>query len=264
MDPITEQFTYRGAPVSYKVTGRGKPLVILHGWGTNSRVMIPLAGSLANLRTCYIPDLPGFGDSPAPSEPWNIDRYADLVEEFIRSLDSPEVDLLAHSFGGRITLKLLSRPGISEKIGKVLITGGAGMKPKRSASFYFKKTLAKILKAPFYLLPAPLRAKPLEWLRATPLWKMLGSSDYRELSGVMRETFVLTVTEHLDSILDTIHHDILLLWGRDDASTPLYQAERMENGLTNGALVVIEKAGHYAFLDKPNRFTAIARAYFEN
>ncbi len=80
----------------------------------------------------------------------------------------------------------------------------------------------------------------------------------------MRETFVLTVTEHLDSILDTIHHDILLLWGRDDTATPVYQAERMEKGLTNSALVVIGKAGHYAFLDKPNRFTAIARAYFED
>ncbi|MEX0994298.1 MAG: alpha/beta hydrolase [Balneolaceae bacterium] len=264
MDLKTEQFIYQGNPVAYKIIGSGKPLVVLHGWAGDSRVMVPLARSLAHLRTCLLLDLPGFGGSSAPPEPWNIDRYADLVEAFIRNIDSSGVDLLVHSFGGRIALKLLSRPSIAEKIDKVLITGGAGMKPKRRFSFYCKKYLAKTLKLPFLLLPEAMREKALTWLRGTGLWKMLGSPDYRELSGVMRETFVLTVSEHLEPTLESIHHDILLLWGRNDEATPLYQGERLQKGLKNGALVVIEGAGHYAFLDKPKRFTAIAEAYFKN
>jgi len=37
----------------------------------------------------------------------------------------------------------------------------------------------------------------------------------------------------------------------------------MEKGLINSALVEIEDAGHYAFLDQPSKFTAIARAYLD-
>ncbi len=259
---MAEQFTYQNQQISYEKVGEGKPLVVLHGWGSSSRVMLPASKLLSHLRTCYVIDLPGFGESDEPDRAYSIDDYADLIEAFIRSLDQ-QVDLFVHSFGGRITLKLLSRVDISQKIDKVLITGGAGMKPKRSAKFYFRKYLAKTLKAPFLILPGSLRERSLSWLRSTELWKSLGSSDYQQLSGVMRETFVKSVTEHLESTLPQIDHEVLLLWGRNDDATPVYQAERMEKGIKNAALVVIEDAGHYAFLDKPKQFAAIAEAYFK-
>lgn len=257
------KYHYQNIPVAYQKTGSGKPLIILHGWGSSGKVMMPLAGQLAALRTCYIIDLPGFGNSPAPDHPWNVDDYADLIQQFILDENLGETDLLVHSFGGRIALKLCARDDAKSMIDKVLITGGAGMKPKRSPSYYFKKYFAKTLKAPFAVLPPKLREKSLKKLRQTALWKSLGSSDYSKLGGVMRQTFVRTVTEYLESCLPKIPHDVLLLWGRDDEATPMYQAKRMEKGIKNAALVVIDHAGHYAFLDRPAHFVSIARAFFE-
>lgn len=259
----TFTYTYKGLPVAFEKEGTGKPLVILHGWGSSGRVMMPIANQLADIRSCYVLDLPGFGNTPEPPEPWDIDAYADMVEAFIREKFDEPVDLLVHSFGGRITLKICNRPFGETHVDKVLITGGAGMKPKRSLKFYLKRYLAKALKAPFQLLPAKARDKALEKLRGTALWKSLGSSDYSRLSGEMRETFVKSVTEHLESCLPGIPHDVLLLWGANDQATPLYQAERMEKGIEKAALVVIENAGHYAFLDRPKHFASIARAFFE-
>ncbi|MEX2603285.1 MAG: alpha/beta hydrolase [Gracilimonas sp.] len=256
-------FTYKDLNIACEKTGNGKPLVILHGWGSSKRVMMPAAQNLSHLRTCYVLDLPGFGDSPEPPRPWNIDDYADAIQAFIESLPKNNVDVLVHSFGGRIMLKLSAREFGKSHIDKVLITGGAGMKPKRSMKFYFKTYMAKILKAPFMILPGSLREKAMVWLRNTALWKSLGSGDYSKLSGVMRETFVKSVTEHLESSLPEIPHEVLLLWGRNDDATPVYQAERMEKGIKNAALVIIEDAGHYAFLDKPKQFARIAEAFFE-
>jgi pimeloyl-ACP methyl ester carboxylesterase len=255
-------FQFRTGKVAYKITGEGKPLVILHGWGSSCQVLEPAAQQLSHIRKSYLMDLPGFGMSPEPPEAWSVDDYADLVEAFINSIEGDKVDMLVHSFGGRITLKLLARQGIKNRIDKVLITGGAGMKPKRKLSFFLKKYFAKSLKLPFLILPGSLRTRALNWLRQTSLWKRLGSSDYSKLSGVMRGTFVKSVTEHLDSMLPQIDHEVLLLWGEKDDATPLYQARRMESGLKNSALVVIDGAGHYAFLDKPKQFAAIAEAYF--
>lgn len=239
------------------------PLLILHGWGSDKQVMMPLAKQLTDIRDCYVLDLPGFGNSSIPKEPWKVDDYADMVQQFIMDLEIEPTDLLVHSFGGRIALKLCARADADQLIGKVLITGGAGMKPRRDFSYYLKKYTAKSLKAPFYILPSNLRDKALQKLRQTSLWKALGSSDYSKLSGVMRETFVKTVTEYLEPCLPKIPHEVLLLWGENDDAAPLYQAERMEKGMENAALVVIDHAGHYAFLDRPSHFTSVAKAFFK-
>jgi len=256
-------FTYQEQRIAYEKAGRGKPLVILHGWGSSKRAMMPVAQNLAPLRTSFVLDLPGFGDSPEPTRAWSIDDYADAVQAFIESLEEDKVDLLVHSFGGRIMLKLCAREFGKSHIDKVLITGGAGMKPKRSLKFYIRKYTAKILKAPFMVLPGSLRDKALGWLRTTAVWKSLGSSDYSKLSGTMRETFVKSVTEYLESSLPNIPHEVLLLWGRNDDATPVYQGQRIEKGIENSALVIIEDAGHYAFLDKPKQFARIAEAFFK-
>lgn len=255
-------FTYRDRPVAYREIGSGRPLVILHGWGVSGDMMVPLAEGLSTLRSCYVIDLPGFGESPPPAVAWSVDDYADCIETFIHELDSERVDFLVHSFGSRIILKLCARSSAKEIIDKVLITGGAGMRPRRNFLFYVRKYTAKLLKAPFLLLPGRARRRTLDWLRNTPVWKSLGSSDYRELDGVMRETFVRTVTEHLENQMPDIGQEILLLWGRNDDSTPLYQAERLEKGIENAVLVVIDHAGHYAFIDRPRRFLSIAKAFF--
>jgi len=255
-------FNYNGLPVHYKKMGSGKPLVFLHGWGVNSGAMLPLARRLSKTHTCYLIDLPGFGKTPLPGRPWYISDYADMVETFIERQISILTNLLVHSFGGRVALKLCARPHALKKIDKVLITGRAGMKPKRSAAYYFKKYFAKLLKAPFQLLPPSQKEKSLDKLRSTKLWKSLGSSGYSKLEGVKREIFVRTVTEYLEPCLPKIQNEVLLLWGENDSATPLYQAKRMEDGIKKAALVVIENAGHYAFLDQPARFTAIARAFF--
>jgi len=259
----THYFNYKDQRIAYEVVGQGKALLVLHGWGSSKRVMMPVAKSLEDIRASYVLDFPGFGESNEPHEPWSVDDYADAVEAFISMLPDDHIDVLVHSFGGRVILKLLNRPKGRQIIQKVLITGGAGMKPNRPFKYYVRKYTAKTLKAPFMILPNPLKEKALNWLRGTNLWKSLGSSDYSQLSGVMRQTFVKTVTEHLENCLPEIEHETLLLWGRNDDATPIYQAERIEQGIDNAALVVIEDAGHYAFLDKPKQFAAIAKAFFE-
>lgn len=261
---FSNTFNHDGATVAWYQTGEGKPLIILHGWGSSGDVMKPVAERLSNIRNCVILDLPGFGNSPEPPSPWAIGDYAELVVAFIKKqFPDTSVDFLVHSFGARILLKILSGHTQDLTIEKMIITGGAGLKPKRSIKFYCKKFVAATLKAPLKLLPPSMREPAMNRLRASSLWKSLGSSDYRKLTGVMRETFVKSVTEFFDDSLKNIPDEILLLWGADDNATPMDQARRLEKGLKNSALVQIEDAGHYAFLDQPAKFTAISKAYLE-
>lgn len=259
-----EFFTVKESRLAWYKTGTGKPLLILHGWGSESKVMLPIAKNLADIRTCYLLDLPGFGESDEPPAAWSVDDYADTVDAFIQThLKNEKVDLFVHSFGARIAIKLLNREQAISTFDKIIFTGAAGLKPKRKLSFYVRKYSAKALKIPFSILPNPLRDKGLNRLRKSALWKKLGSSDYQQLSGFMRETFVKTVSEYLDPLIPSIEHEVLLLWGENDQATPLDQAKRLDKALKQSALITIGEAGHYAFLEKPSEFISIMRAYLE-
>ena len=247
--------------IHYHEFGTGSPLLILHGWGSSSQVMLPLAQALSDNHTCFVVDFPGFGSSPVPNSAWSVGDYADSIKEFVEKIIGSKSDVLVHSFGGRVILKILATEWSKSFINKVLITGGAGMKPKRSLRFYYRKYLAKTLKLPFQLLPEPLKSNGLNKMRETDLWKSLGSSDYKQLQGVLREVFVKTVSEYLESCLPKIQHEVFLLWGKNDEATPWYQAERIQKGIKKSSLVGIEDAGHYAFIDKPSAFISIAKAY---
>lgn len=259
-----EFFEAKESQIAWYQTGSGKPLLILHGWGSESKVMLPVANKLADIRTCYLVDLPGFGLSADPPVAWSVDDYADAVEAFIvMHLKNEKIDLFVHSFGARIAIKLLNRKPIASTFDKIIFTGAAGLKPKRKVSYYVRKYAAKALKMPFSLLPNPIREKGLTRLRKSAIWKKLGSSDYQQLTGSMRETFVKTVTEFLDPYIPAIEHEVLLLWGENDQSTPLDQAKRMDKALKQSALITITEAGHYSFLEKPSEFISIMRAYLE-
>lgn len=250
-----------GQTIWYDSVGQGPPLLLLHGWGSQASVMHRLAADLSDRYRCYIPDLPGFGDSPAPAHPWSVDDYTNLMVAFVKQVIDRPVDVIAHSFGGRILLKWAARPDDRQWIGKMVITGGAGLKPRRSTRFYLRKTVALLLKAPFWLLPSCSRDRALAWLRTTRVWKSLGSSDYQAASGVMRQVFVKTISEYLEPCLPRITSEVLLVWGRDDTAVPIEQARRMEAGLQKGTLVIMDHAGHYAFLDQPVTFARIMRSY---
>src|SRR5579863_6467855 len=94
--------------VNYKVVGGGKPMLILHGWGSSSNKWEKVAELLAqkNIQT-IIPDLPGFGLTPEPKTAWTMNNYVDWISELTNAV--PELNntfyLLGHSFGGALSAK---------------------------------------------------------------------------------------------------------------------------------------------------------------
>lgn len=231
----------------------GPPVLLLHGWGSSAELMQPLARGLQDTYRVVNVDLPGHGLTPPPPEPWGVPEYADLVREVIeREMGGGPVPLVGHSNGGRIGMYLATTPELAPLLSKLVLVSPSGITPRRTWKYYLKKYTAKILKAPFLLLPEPLRGYGLDWLRHTFLWKLLGSSDYRSLDGVMREVFVKTVSFHLDEKVRDIRIPTLLFWGDQDTAVSRYQMDYLETNIPDAGLVVLDGAGHYGYLDAPD------------
>lgn len=240
---------------------------MLHGWGSSAAAFDGVCAGLEDIRTCCRIDFPGFGRSEDLSEPWGLEDYADLVGHWVDrviDVETDKVDVLVHSFGNRVLLRMLARGGWNVRIGKVIVTGGAGLKPRRSLKTRAVIGLVRVLKSPSRVLPGTLADLYLERLRSTAFWKGLGSADYAKLSGPMRATFSKVVNDHLDGLLGDAAREMLLVWGEHDTATPVWMGRKLEERMPGSALIVLEGAGHYAFLEQPGRFVAIARSYLSS
>lgn len=233
-----------------------KQILLLHGWGSSAELMRPLAKMLDDRFHVVNADLPGHGRTPPPKLAAGVPDYAREVADLIRSEMQPPVTIVGHSNGGRIALYMASTPEYSGLIKRLVLVSPSGMTPARSLKTRTKRAVASLLKAPFAILPGRFRQHGLEWLRDSALWRSLGSSDYQALSGVMRETFVKTVTTHLDDQVHRVTVPTLVFWGSEDHDVTRDQVDRLVERVPDAGLVVLEGAGHYGYLDDPSTVKA--------
>ncbi|WP_028566775.1 alpha/beta fold hydrolase [Salisaeta longa] len=239
-------------------------LLLLHGWGSASTHMRPLARALSDTYRTYTVDLPGHGASPPPPTPWGVPEHAALLHMLIDDVIGAPVTIIGHSNGGRLGLYLASTPETADAVARLVLISPSGMTPNRSWDYYARKYAARALKAPLRMLPAAARAPAEDFLRHSLLWKALGSSDYNALSGVMRDTFVKTVTHHLDGPVHRITAPTLIFWGTHDTAISRDQMARLEAAIPDAGLVELEGAGHYGQLDQLETVAAATRYFLEH
>ncbi|MEG1662240.1 MAG: alpha/beta hydrolase, partial [Clostridiales bacterium] len=123
-----------GLDINYQLSGSGRDILLLHGWGVDSTTLAVLFEHLAErFRVCSV-DLPGFGQSQAPKEVWGVGEYADFVTKLLHYVDFKDPVILGHSFGGRIAI-LLGARGVAAKL---ILADSAGIKPARSCGYYLR------------------------------------------------------------------------------------------------------------------------------
>lgn len=236
-----------GTSINYEVYGTGKRLLILHGWGSDLRIFDQVTTALSQNFQLILVDLPGFGRSSSLPYPFTLDDYTLTVEGFLTALEINEVFVLGHSFGGAVAIKLAT---LSNKVKRLILEDSSGIRNKDlmvKLKIYIYKTLKLILSE-----------KYREKLR-----RVLGSSDYRS-AGVLRSTFVKVVNENIQNTLSKINLPTLLIWGRNDKETPIAQAEIMREEIKNSKLLIIENAGHFPHLDKPEEFIKAIKGFLED
>ena len=110
-------------PVYYEEYGEGKPVLSIHGWPVDHRMMKsclePIFSKIQGYRRIYI-DLPGMGKTPSASWIKNSDNMLEIVIEFINVvIGEGNFLLFGQSYGGYLALGLIHK--MSERINGVLL-----------------------------------------------------------------------------------------------------------------------------------------------
>jgi 2-hydroxy-6-oxonona-2,4-dienedioate hydrolase len=91
--------------------GAGHPVLLLHGGSGSWLHWLTIIPVLAQRRSVWVPDMPGFGDSDLPPQPYTRDAYAAVVQSGLQSLlsDTVRLDVAGFSFGGSVAARLARR-----------------------------------------------------------------------------------------------------------------------------------------------------------
>jgi len=245
----------KGLKVNYSVYGKGDPVILLHGWGSEISTMKNVIDIFSETNKVYAIDLPGFGLSEKPDKAWDLFDYEDLVTKFIEHFELDNIILVGHSFGGAISICLAYSRLVN--IQALYLIDAAGIRRQVSLTSKLKMYGFKALKKFVCVLPITKRKKEKLINRVRI---KIGSSDYLNATGVMRDTLVKVVNCDLQDLMDKILTSTSIIWGEDDFATPLESAQLMNVLIRNSKLKIIKNAGHFPFIENLEEFSDALRS----
>jgi pimeloyl-ACP methyl ester carboxylesterase len=249
-----------GTPIAVFSSGSGPPLVLVHG-AASDHTTFRVVGPLFERRfTVHAIDRRGrgaSGDGPG----WTIEReYDDLraVVEAVAAESRAPVDVVGHSFGGRVALGAALLPGHLRRL--VVYEGAppAEKRPYQAADLPARLQVVLADRGPEALLQAFLAKvigmgpDELKAYRMNPVWPLrvaAAPTILRELEGERSRAAGLAV-------LGGVELPVLQLLGGD--SSPPFRAatEALQARLAHGRVVVIDGARHAAHHSHADRFVA--------
>ena len=111
---------------------------MLHGYGANKESFVRQIRFFSAFFRVIAVDMSGFGESPPLKYPYSVGDYAEEIRKVIDEIGERKIYVLAHSFGARVAVKLA---GSDDRIEKIIFTGAAGLKPRRSVRYKVKRAL---------------------------------------------------------------------------------------------------------------------------
>ena len=230
------KISINGLEINYKIIGEGKPLLVLHGWGSGSEKWQEVGKIIAEKGfKIIIPNLPGFGKSQNLPNPWCINDYCGFLQSLVESLEMDKFCLLGHSFGGAISSKYaVLHP---QKIEKLFLVG---------ASCLRKKTFRKIFLTKFAKFFNFLSFLPFYALLRKGFYKyIVQKSDYLNTQGVLRETFLNIINEDLSDKLLLVTVPTVIIWGDKDDIIPLKNGLEINKRIKGSKMVIIKGGDHH-------------------
>lgn len=222
----------------YREAGIGTPLLLIHGLGASSRWWFRLFPELtsANFRV-LAPDLPGFGHTTG--EMLTIEETARTLIAFADRLQIEDFFLCGHSMGGAIAAQLASDYG--GRVRRLALIDSAGIPGVGTA-----RVLGRLI-------------QPWSWCPPGFYGTLLGDIVRAGPANVVRGVRHLRQYD-LRPTLRRLRTPTLVIWGEEDALTPLPHGREIVAALPDARLEVIPKTRHMPMVREP---AVVARLMIE-
>jgi pimeloyl-ACP methyl ester carboxylesterase len=250
-----------GAAIELLIRGEGDPILFLHaGHGVDADD--PLIERLAGTHKVYAASHPGFGGSDLPRNVTTVDDLAYAYLDLIEELGLTNVTLVGVSFGAWLAVEIATKG--TGRIARLVLIDAVGVK----FSDRDTRDIADIYATTIDDIP------PLFFSDAARGRELMGNFDFPNLPEESatrfarnRESLLLfgwSPTLYNPKLLGRLHRvrePALVLWGADDRIVSTDYGRLYADALPNGEFSIVEDAGHYGYLERPDAFADRIHAF---
>lgn len=250
-----------GLEVAYRRAGEGPPLVFVHGAAEDGRTWQRQLQTLAGEFSVIAWDEPGAGGSADLPPGFELADYARCLAGVIEDVGLGPAHVAGLSWGGTVALELYrQRPDLVTTL--IMVDTYAGWKGSLPAAEVRSRVegVRRMLAAPADefdpTFPGLFAGAPPEDF--VPLLAEL-AGDVRP-ETLARQVSIMAEAD-LRDLLPEVKVPTLLIWGSDDARSPLSVASQFEQAIPDTTKVVIAGAGHLSHLERPGEFDQAVREF---
>jgi pimeloyl-ACP methyl ester carboxylesterase len=246
-------------------TGRGRPLLLVHGLGSTRRAWNPILDGLAQRREVIALDLPGHNGTRAEADSGTFAGLARSLEGLLDREGLAGVDMVGSSLGGQLVLEMARRGKAGAAV--ALDPGGFWAGWERGYTRTSLQAATWMLRGLRPALPvlaglAGSRTTLLAQLSARP-WALDADLVAGELDAFAATATLDALTENIAfgpmqaGPADPASGPVTIGWGRHDRLCLPGQAARAAAAFPGARLHWFEHSGHFPMWDEPGETLAL-------
>lgn len=240
--------TINGIQFGYDLFGqRGAPIVLIHGFGLNRKIWIPMVTEYLRNQKVILPDLRGHGESEAVPGPYPMALLAEDLVSLLAFLGVEKAIICGHSMGGYVTLAFAEHhPQQMAGMGLITTRAEADTDEGRSNRYEMVEAVKQKGSAPLgdSLGPRLTKDKGL----AQEMRTMLAETPPAGIIGALRG---MASRPDRRALLPEIPVPALVVAGEEDQIIDVESAKKMADALPEGVFLSIPGAGHLPMLEAP-------------
>jgi len=267
IEPVKKDVTVFSYKIHYVEAGRGTPVILLHGTGGEAARWMPTIKGLASEFRVIAPDQIGWGASDKPMTVYHSGVFAEFLARFMREIGVSKASLVGQSMGAGVALQMaVNYPQLVDRM--VLVNGGgfrsANEAPRAGAPDWHARQIAnagtlaesrEYLEKMYYnhslITDQQVESNLILRLRSAYTAESVQIANARGLGGVTEEE------------VRGIKTPTLLVWGANDKLSPPVNADKLNAAIAGSRKVLIDKAGHYPFIEHPDLFNQAVREFLK-
>ena len=240
--------------------GAVEAVVYVHGNPGSRLDWLDLVSRTGEFARAIAPDMPGFGDADKPHPrdyKYRVRVMGAHLTAVLEHLGVQRAHFVGHDFGGPFSIgAVLTRPKLAGSLSFIntgILRGYRWHKWARIwrtpivGELYMLLTNEARFKAGFHRLPPAF---------VDQMWRHFDARTKRAVLSLYRGTN----TEDMSAVADALRAlDLpsIVIWGIHDRYVPVMYADRNKEALPRATVHLIEKAGHWPFIDRPDEVAGV-------
>lgn len=256
--------------INYKIIGEGTPIIILHGYSVDHRLMSgcmePLFNTKDSYKRIYI-DLPGMGKSESAEWIQNADIMLDIIIEFIEKIIANENFLLVgESYGGYLSRGLIAK--MADRVDGVLLICPVIIADSNNRNVPQHVVLEKDEKLLSELAPEDVK-------KFNSIAVVQNEKTYERYTNEIKpgvkaadnifldrfKNYGYEFSFDVDKVKEKFDKPALILSGRQDSSVGYKDAWSIIENYPRATFAVLDKSGHNLQIEQEHLFNSLCKEW---